>query len=141
MVNGREYAWEDLTVVVEGYSFPLDGVMDIRYGTAREFKELRGRGKDPHKLQPGGKSYKATIKIWQSVLEGLQRSLKKRFDDITDLPPMMIAVAYTPEDGGATTVDQLLGVRWSEFEKGMGAEDTHAEIEVELKLVKIKYNV
>lgn len=141
MINGREYAWEDITVVVEGYSFPLDGVMDIKYGSAREFNELYGRGKDPHKMQPGKKSYKASIKVWQSVLEGLQRSLANRFDDITDLPPMLISIAYTPEDGGANTVDQLIGVRWSEFEKGMGTDDTHSEIEIELRLPKIKYNV
>lgn len=141
MINGREYAWEDFNVIIEGYTIPLDGVLELKYTTKREFVELYGRGKDPHKMQPGKKAYTASIKVWQSVIEGLQRSLKNRYDDITDLPPMMLAAAYTPTDGGAATVDQLLGIRWSEFEKGMGTDDTHAEIEIPLKVLKIKYNV
>lgn len=140
MIQGQEYAWEDINVTVKGQTQPMDGVVDIKYKTKREFKSVHARGKDPYRIQPGKKEYDGSIKLLQSEVERLLRSAPVG-GDLTDLPPVEISVAYTPEDGGQETTDVLQNVRFNEFEKGMGSEDTHAEIEIPLTIGKILYNV
>lgn len=139
MINGNEYAWEDIQVKVPHKPVPLEGIIDIRYKKTREHKNVYGRGSDPVSMGRGRKGYEGSMKILQSELSAWQQSLPPG-TDITDYTIPVINVSYAPA-GGAAETDQLLYVRINEFEKGMAEGDPNMEIELPLTIGKILYNV
>ena len=136
MVNGEEYAWEDVQVAPNGVV--LEGIDGIEYTTERDFNEIYGRGKDPHTLGRGKKKYTAKLTILQSEFEAWQRKLSKG-EDLTDLAPFDIPVSYAPEEGVPTT-DILKRCRVKSFKKGMKTGDGNQAVELDLALTKILYN-
>ncbi len=139
MINGNEYASEDVKIILPGKPIPEEGVVAIEYDVMRDHKEIYGMGKDPVRLGRGKKERKAAVTVLQSVLEGMQAILLPG-QDLTDLPPFPITVAYAPA-GGLLTVDHLLFVRVKSYTKQMKSGDDHMEIKMELAVGDIKYNV
>lgn len=137
-INGQEYAWEDVQIVMLGR--PVIGVVEISYKTAREKKNIMGRGSRPVARGRGPKNYEGKIKLLQSELEALQRGLKKGTDP-TDIRPFQIVVAYAPVEGGVITTDLLDDVEFLELEKTIKTEDLNMEIELPLIIGEVKYNI
>ncbi|WP_448529172.1 hypothetical protein [Raineya sp.] len=136
MINGTEYAWEDIEVVLLGR--PLIGVTEISYKTKKEQVKIYGRGRDPVAYGRSRNEYEGSITLLQSELEALQQSLP-RGKTLTDIPAFDITVAYAYEN--AVVVDILRGCTFTEFEKKMKTGDTHMEISLPLNIGKIDYNV
>lgn len=138
-VNGKEYAWEDINIVLFGRI--VEGVTDIKYKVKREQVAIYGRGSIPVAHSRSKKEHEASITILQSELEAIQKSMPAG-KDLTDLEAFDITVAYTPQNNVLETVtDVLKGCRFTEYEKGMSTGDTHKEIELPLNLSNIIYNV
>src|SRR5688572_27229923 len=102
MINGNEYAWEDLQIVMEGKAQPLEGVTEIEYTTKKEHTNIYGKGDKPVAMGRGKKEPGGKIVLLQSEFEALQQSLPAG-KDATDRKPFTITVAYAPE-GGVETV-------------------------------------
>ncbi|HMQ77115.1 MAG TPA: hypothetical protein PKE21_13840 [Flavobacteriales bacterium] len=136
MINGQEYAWEDLQIVVEGKSIPLIGVTGIEYVSKKVHENIRGRGNRPVSMGRGQEDYEGKITILQSELEAMQIALGTR--SLTTRQPFSITVAYAPEVG-PPRVDVLQGVRITEVPKGITGDDTHMKIELPLAIFNIKY--
>jgi hypothetical protein len=139
MINGNQYAWEDIRIVFPGNIAPIDDVVSIEYETTKEHTEIYGRGSKPVYMGRGKESHKATVTILQSRLEAIQISLPKG-KKITDMAPFTITVSYAPE-GSAATTDQILFCRVKSVKKGMKQGDTNMEIPLELAVGDIEYNV
>jgi|SRR3990172_173535 len=139
MINGNEYAWEDIQLVVEGKALPLEGHVEIKYTVEKEHTEIYGRGADPVRLGRGSKKYSATLTILQSELEAMQQSMPAG-TDITDKAPFTITCAYAPA-GGVETVDQLTYCRIKKVEKGMKTGDGNMAVALDLAVGKINYNI
>ncbi len=139
MINGTEYAWEDIQVKLPYSPNPLEGIIGISYKTAKEHKNIYGRGSKPVARGRGRKTFDGSIKILQSTLEAWQAALPVG-KDITDVNIPVIPVGYAPEAGLATT-DMLQHVRVNEIPKGMEEGDTNMEIELPLTIGNILYNV
>lgn len=139
MINGTEYAYEDVQIVVEGKSIPLTGVKRIEYGMNKAHANLYGRGNVPVAMGRGKKEMKpGKLVIYQSELEELQAAMPPG-KDILDRAPFMITCAYAPEDGPVVT-DKLMGCRITDFTKALGDEDTHMEVELEFLPFKMQLN-
>jgi hypothetical protein len=130
MVNGEEYAWEDVQVALNGRV--IEGINEIEYTTEREFNEVRGRGSDPHTLGRGNKTYSGKLVMLQSEVEGIQRGLP-RGKDIT-------TVSYAPE-GGLRTTDQVKYARFTKVGKSFKNGDGNMMVELPFKSTKILYNI
>lgn len=139
MINGNEYAWEDLQVVIEGKAQPLEGISEIEYVTKKEHSNIYGRGDKPVAMGRGKKEYSGKIKLLQSELEAMQRTLAKG-KDITDMNGVSVSVSYAPA-GGVITTDVLKYVRFGEVKKGMKTGDGNMEVEIPLVIGEIIYNV
>lgn len=139
MINGNEYSWEDLQIIIEGKSSPIEGVTGIEYTTSKDHQNIYGRGDEPVAMGRGKKEFEGKITLLQSEFEALQQGLPKG-KDVTDLKAFGITVAYAPE-AGVATVDQLNYVRIKKFKKGMVTGDGNQTIECELAIGKIIYNV
>lgn len=138
MVNGQEYAWEDIQVGIGGLGEPLGGILGIEYGVKREHKNLGGRGADPHSMIRGNKEYEGTITLLQSEVERMQRAFGSK--PLTDRPPFPITVAYAPETGDKT-VDALVACRIGEVKKAYKREDMGMVVDLPLIIFRIDYNV
>lgn len=138
-VNGFEYSWEDIEVIIPGKTIPSDGVAGIEYTTKKDHQNVYARGDKPIKMGKGKREYSGMITLLQSEVEGLQAGLPKG-KDLCDLSPFTITVGYCPI-GGVKTIDQLKYVRISEYKKGMKTGDGNQTLDCTLVIGSINYNI
>ena len=129
MINGTEYAFEDLKISMLGRS--LVGFTAITYGATKEYTNIHARGNRPVKRGRGKKdAVPPSITILQSEFEALQRSAPPGTDP-TDWAPFDITVVYAPV-GGVMTRDIVPTCQVTQYQKGMSTEDGHMTIELQL---------
>jgi|SRR3990172_9906038 len=140
MINGNEYAWEDMQIVVEGKALPLEGVVEINYEAEKDHTNIHGRGAKPVAMGRGKEDFSGcNLVLLQNEFEAMQRSMPAG-KNVTHRAPFTITVAYAPE-GGVETVDQLTYVRIKKFKKGMKTGDGNQTINLELVVGDILYNI
>lgn len=139
MINGTEYAWEDMEIVLEGETLPLEGVVELNYEKTRDHTNIWGRGSDPIATGRGKNDYNGNIVLLQSEFERWNKSLGPG-RDVTELIGFGITSSYAPL-GGISTSDQLTYCRVQSFKKGMKTGDGNQTIDCKLIIGKIKYNV
>jgi len=129
MINGNEYAFEDMQCVINGIS--LIGFVDVRYGATKQHSNIHGRTNTPVAMGRGKKDAKpGKLVLLQSEFERLVQATPAGLDP-TDWAPFTMTVSYAPL-GGAPTTDLVPFCRVSDWEKGMGTEDDHMTIELAL---------
>lgn len=139
-VDIKEYSWSEVEIVMFGRA--LRGFTGFKYKTAREKEALYARGKDPHSIQRGNKSYEGDITLLQSTLHQLDELAKENgYDDLTDLPAFPISVSYIPEAGGTIITDVIQGAEFTDSEKGMAQGDKKMEVTLPWIALGIKKNV
>lgn len=136
MINGEEYAFEDVGIAINGR--PITGFQEVEYTTQKEFNEVFGKGAEAHTLGRGKKTFDAKLVVLQSEVEGIQRGLP-RGKDLTDVT-VEVTVSYAPE-GGTITTDQIQRGRISKITKGFKNGDGNMVVELPIKTPKILYNI
>jgi hypothetical protein len=139
MINGFEYAAEDMKVILPGKLTPEEGVVEINYLTKKEHTEIHGLGAEAVALGRGKKERSGDVTVLQSVIEGMQATLRPG-QDLTDLSPFTITVGFAPA-GGRQTFDRLKFCRIKEVPKGMKSGDPNMMVKLMLAIGKIEYNV
>lgn len=66
-INSREYAWQDVTVIVGGKV--LTGVQSVSFTESQTKEALYGKGNLPISIQPGRIEYSGELQVTQSELE------------------------------------------------------------------------
>ncbi len=138
MINGTEYAYEDVRIVLFGVL--LTGVTSISYGVDRAYTNISGVGNRPIKRGRGGKTAQNTVvRVLQSEFEALQRKMPAG-TDITDAAPTNITVSYAPL-GGVITTDSIPYAQCSSFTKAISTDDDHMEVELTFVTDIPKFNI
>lgn len=129
MINGFEYAFEDIQCVINGVS--LEGFVDVRYGATKVHTNIHGRTNTPVAMGRGKKDATAAkLVLLQSEFDRLQASTPAGKDP-TDWSPFNLTVSYAPE-GGVPSTDVVPFCRVNNWEKGMSTEDGNMTIELSL---------
>jgi hypothetical protein len=140
MINGQEYGYEDVSIVVEGKSIPLTGVKRIEYGETKQLTNIYGRGNRVVARGRGKRELKeGTLVILQSELSAMEDAMPAG-KTITDRAPFTITVSYAPEVGPRRT-DKLLGCGWTDIPKAIGDEDSNMNVELKFLPMEIQYGV
>lgn len=139
MINGFEYASEDVKVILPGKLTPEEGVVEINYEVEKEHTEIHGMGAKAVALGRGKQMQKADITVLQSVLEGMQATLLPG-QNLTQLPPFTVTVGYAPA-GGVATFDRLKFCRVKKYNKGIKSGDGNMTVKLDLAVGDIEYNV
>lgn len=139
-INGFQYAWEDIQIVLSGNSAPIEGVVEIEYTSKKEHTNIYGKGDDPHSMGRGKSEYSGKLVILQDELEAMQANFPGN-KPLTKVAPFTITVSYAPDGGGPTVTDQIPFVRIQEVKKGMKTGDGNQTIELPFICGAIKYNV
>lgn len=123
--NTKEYGWANVEIAMLGRV--LTKARGVKYSAKKEKEYLHARGENPHSIQSGNKTYEGELTLLQSELEAIQRQLKPD-EDITDLPPFNITVAYVPKDGLNVVTHILKGVEFTEDPREIKQGDKFQEI-------------
>lgn len=125
LINGREYEWGDICLNVGGVD--IKGFRNVNYKESQEKEARYAKGRKPHGIQRGNKSYTGSLTFTQSevmALKGAAGTLS-----LLDVQVDLI-VAYVPENSSKITVDTILGVEFTDLEKKMAQGDKFMEIEL-----------
>src|SRR4051812_13169510 len=106
LVNGSEYAWGDVQVVLPGKNIPIDGITAFEYGAKQDKPNIYGRGFKPVARGRGKIEFSGKVTILQSEFEALVKAITGKRDPLA-LPMFPITVSYAPE-GGVITTDKLM---------------------------------
>lgn len=138
MTDTTEFGWKHIEVVILGRS--IVRLLEVKYKSSTELKEIYGRGSEPLGILEGNSKYEGELKIGQSELEALIRTAKTstktgklsslRFD---------IAISYSLD--GTIVRDICYGARIKDFEKALKQGDTDMEVALPFMCVSINYNV
>jgi len=139
LINGNEYAWGDVQVVLPGKNIPIDGIAGFEYGGKQDKPNIYGRGFKPVSRGRGKIEYSGKITILQSEFEELVKAITGKKDPLF-LPPFPITVSYAPE-GGVITTDKLKSVEFTEWKKSMKTGDPNMEIELPITIGDIEMGV
>lgn len=138
-INGKEYAWGDVEVVMWGR--PIVGLTAIDYKLAKSKEALYAAGRTPKGIQHGQRSASGSITVTQSELEAMNRAARQKgYKDILDVDFNLI-VSYLPEDSLALTVDEIVCASISEIPKGMKQGDMKSEHALPFVAMDIEYDV
>jgi len=127
-INGREYEWADISLVVGGA--PIVGFRKISYKREREKEAMFAKGRKAHSIQSGNEKISGSLTFTQSQLEALEVAtggniLTAKVD---------IVVSYGAEANAssvasaAISTDEIIGAEFTEYEKGMSQGDKFMEI-------------
>jgi len=137
-INGREYEWGDISVVVGGV--PIAGFRAVSYKRTREKEAIYAKGRKAHSIQVGNETITGSITFTQSQLEALELAtggnlLTAKVDIIVSYG----AEANAGSVGSAViSTDIIVGAEFTEYEKGMSQGDKFMEIEMPFLALDIK---
>jgi hypothetical protein len=132
--NSEQYGWSDVTVQVGNRI--LTGIQSVRYKESQEKGFVYGKGNTPLSIQRGNKTYEGSIKILQSELDKLIAEAPNK--SLLDIRNMTISVGYQNADGGAS-VDNLIGVEFTDSEKSMEQNKQFMEVELTIMFLNVQH--
>jgi hypothetical protein len=125
LINGREYEWGDICLNAGGLE--IKGFRNVSYKESQEKDFLHAKGRKPHSIQRGNKTYTGSLTFTQSEIMALKTAAGTL--SLLDVQVDLI-VAYVPENSSKITVDTILGVEFTDLEKKMAQGDKFMEIEL-----------
>jgi len=137
-INGREYEWADISLVVGG--IPMVGFRKVSYKQSREKEQLFAKGRKAHSIQAGNESVTGSLSFTQSQLEALELATGGNLLDAK----VDIVVSYGAEMNASSvasaviSTDVIVGAEFTEYEKGMSQGDKFMEIEMPFLALDIK---
>ena len=125
LINGREYEWADTCLNIGGIE--IKGFRKVNYKESMEKEALHAKGRKPRSIQRGNLSYTGSITLTQSEIRTLKAAAGSRslLNVKTD-----IIVAYVPDDSALIEVDTIIGVEFTDLEKGLSQGDKFMEVEL-----------
>ena len=135
MINGREYEWADISIVVGGA--PIAGFRAITYKREREKEVMYAKGRKAHSIQSGNDAISGNLTFTQSQLEALELATGGNLLDAK----LDIVVSYGAESNlpvASITTDVIVGAEFTEYEKGMSQGDKFMEIPMPFLALDIK---
>lgn len=136
VVNNKEYAWGDITVVVFGR--PLVGITGIEYKPKKAKETKHGWGRNPKSIQHGKREYEGTLTIMQGELIALNQAARaKGYKDILDVD---FDIVITYEANMIVTVDKIRCASITELTNGMKEGDAQAEISLPFIALDVEFD-
>ena len=123
--NSREYEWADVTVVAAGRD--ITGIRAIKINRKAEREALHAKGRNPHSIQTGNKTYEGSITVLQSELIALDDAAG---GDALDLAFDVLVGFGNPSLGDAIKRKRAVGVRINEIDESLKQGDKFMEIEL-----------
>jgi hypothetical protein len=130
MINGKRYAWEDLSVMLP-HGLALD-IIDIEYDWDPDFKEVYGKGSNPRGYGAGNSKYSCKITVLREEFERMLADARSRgFASLAAIRPFEIICSYANEDEPIVTdVIHQAKLKKVGTKQSQGSEKTEVEVEL-----------
>ena len=139
IVNGRQYEWADITLILGGRM--VVGCTGISYKEGQDKSLLYGKGNRPLSIQKGNKKYEGSVTLLQSEVESLQELARKNHGlsgSILDLNLNAVVCYGDPSKGDLMRTDKLYNIQFTEVEKGMKQSDQNMEVSLPFIFTDLK---
>jgi len=117
-VNGREYSWTDISVVIAGV--PMAGITSITYSETQASEKVYGAGKRPVSFSLGKIEAECEIEISRVELNGLLAASVG--NSLLDIGTFDIIVAYANSEA-IPVVDIVKNCRFTSQNSGGSLDD------------------
>jgi hypothetical protein len=134
IINGRQYEFADLTLVIGGRD--VSGFRGIKYSSKQEKEVLYGKGNKGLSIQKGNFSHEGEISITQSELETL-KALGS--GSVLNLNLNAVVCYGNPAKGDALITDKIYGIQFTEEAKELKQGDKFMEVTLPFICLDIEY--
>lgn len=132
MINGKRYAWEDITIrMPHGVLVDVDS---IDYSDKTDVAEIYGRGSKPQGYGSGNYSAEGKLTLLREEFSRLLDYARSRGRKLYRLPPFTIVVSYANEDEPLVT-DVLRGCVFTETSTSSSQGDQSVKVELSIKIL------
>lgn len=135
-INGREYEWADLTLILAGRD--IARFRGLKYGEKIEREPLYAKGRYPHSTQSGNVSYDGEIVVLRSEYDAL---VEAGGGTILGLCLDALACYGNPSQGNNMITDRIESLRFTEAVKDIKQGDKFQEITLPFIALKITNQV
>ena len=133
----KECEWADMKVAIDGKT--VTGIRNISYKKSSEDEHLHAAGRKPIGIQSGNETYEGSVKLLKNELDALNLAAKALgYDDIVDVPNLVITVAYLPKAGRILKTDTIMGAKIGELPRGWDQGAKYMEMDLPFKFLDIK---
>lgn len=133
----KETEWKSVKIAIDGKT--LTGVQNISYKKTSDDELLYGAGNKPLNVQTGNIAYEGSIKVLKNELDALQMGARALgYDDFSDVPNVVITVAYMPEGGRVLKTDTLIGCKFNDITYNIEQGAKNMAIELPFKYLDKK---
>lgn len=134
MVNGRQYEFADMSLLLAGRD--VSGFRGINYKSTQEKEPYYGKGNRPMSIQRGNVSHTGTLFLAGSELEALKRLGN---GSVLNLNLNAVVAFGNPSLGDDMVTDTIIGLEFTEEEKEYKQGDASVEFELPFVALDIKY--
>lgn len=134
--NTEQFGWSDITLQIGNRI--VTGIQALRYKESQDKGYVYGMGNKPLSIQRGNVTYEGSIKILQSELNTLIAGAPNK--KLNDYRNLTITVGYENAIGGQT-VDNLVGVEFTDVEKSMDQGKQFMEVELAIMFLDVQHAV
>jgi len=133
----KEAEWADLRVAIDGKT--ITGIRDLSYEKTSDDEPLHGAGKEPLTIQSGNNTYEGSVKLLKNELDALNAAARALgYDDICEVPSIVITAAYLPKGGRTLKTDTLLGCKIGKMGQSLAQGAKYQEIDLPFKFLSKK---
>lgn len=139
LVNGRQYEWADISLILGGRM--VVGCRGINYKESQDKALLYGKGNRPISIQRGNKKYDGNVTMLQSEVETLKelaRATHGPSGSILDLNLNAVVCYGDPSKGDVMLTDLLYNIQFTEVDKGMKQGDQNMEVSLPFIFTDLK---
>jgi hypothetical protein len=128
LINGVNYSWSNVTVVLFGV--PIIGITEINYNSKQKKENNYGIGVEPISRGYGNKEYDGSIKLYLDEWIGIVNASPMK--DPTQIAPFDIQIVY----GGSRVTSKVDIIHMAEFlENPLKSAQGDGKIEVTIPLI------
>lgn len=129
--------WADFKLSLDGVN--INGIRGIRYSKDYEDEHLHAAGRDPIGIQSGNITYEGEIKILKADVDAMNIAAQAAgYDDISDVPNLVIVATYLPKGARIIKTDTLTGCKIGKLEQGWDQGAMHMDITLPFKFTGLK---
>lgn len=131
----KECEWSDLDVYLNGVK--ITKIRALKYKKTKEKEALYAGGNDPIAIQSGNNAYTGEMRALKGAIDDMNRAaVLAGGEDLTDVAWNIVA-NYKAKGNRLVQADTLVGVDFTEYEKGMEQNAKFSEIALPFLYLKL----
>ncbi|MCO5229609.1 MAG: hypothetical protein M9958_00495 [Chitinophagales bacterium] len=132
----KECEWSDLELFLNGAK--VTKIQSAKYKKSVEKEHLYAAGSNPISIQRGNKSYTGSFRLLKGAVDDINRAVKAAGgEDLLDAS-FTCVINYKKKGNRLLQIDTLIGLEFTEYERGMEQNAKSMPIELPILFLELK---